>query len=43
MLDRVPGHVTQDFAVLTAQCFGEGLQADSMLETLTPRFDYVSK
>ncbi|MCX4745215.1 hypothetical protein OG455_06715 [Kitasatospora sp. NBC_01287] len=41
MLDRVPFHVTPEAAALTAQWFGDGLKADSMFGTLTPRFDYV--
>ncbi|MEV0530964.1 hypothetical protein [Kitasatospora sp. NPDC050463] len=40
-LDRVPFHVTQDTADLTKFWFGDGLAADSMFGTLTPRFDYV--
>lgn len=40
-LDRVPFHITQETAALTTQYFGEGLKADSMFGTLTPRFDYV--
>lgn len=40
-LDKVPFHVTRDTQDLTAEYFGNGLPADSMFGTLTPRFDYV--
>ncbi len=40
-LDRVPFHVTSDAAALTKAYFGDGLKADSMFGTLTPRFDYA--
>ncbi|WP_035840982.1 hypothetical protein [Kitasatospora azatica] len=40
-LDRVPFHITQETADLTTQWFGNGLAANSMFGTLTPRFDYV--
>jgi hypothetical protein len=40
-LDKVPFHVTSDAAALTEAYFGDGLEADSMFGTLTPRFDYV--
>ncbi|BFV60121.1 hypothetical protein KCMC57_up52250 [Kitasatospora sp. CMC57] len=40
-LKEVPFHITKDVAGLTRTYFGEGLQAHSLLGTLTPRFDYV--
>lgn len=42
-LDNVPFHVSQDAADLTSFWFGDGLAADSMFGTLTPRFDYVPR